>query len=261
MGIQISPKNSNRLYSIIREWKWWGVYFQKNAGKTWEKVNEDRKALRPTMPLVFITAESLLIPRDEERCIIKMWATNPQMWKDFQGRNCFPWRSSMTYGIESHKQPANELLLMTGSTVFPRMRNIGPTIWINLNSQLFKSYRTDNSFPYRILWCSTDNSTVGLGREMMGDQSQESDWECDRRWRKWWKLHQKKKNFSPPPKGKQWHCKYGGFIWGDIWLEKSTEQENFSISQMSISQKSMGTMGQRDMKYRFMEFPIFLLSA
>ena len=240
MGVTISPKNSNRLYSIIENENG-GVFTSKDAGKTWEKVNEDRSLRQRAWYYTRIFADS----QDEETVYVLnvSYHKSTDGGKTFKGANA-PHGDHHDLWID----PQNNQRMIIADDGGAQVSEDGGANWSTyMNQPTAQFYRvtTDNSFPYRIYGAQQDNSTVRIRHRNDGRSISESDWQSTAGGESGW--------IAPDPKDND--IVYGGSYGG--YLTRENHRTGTSRSVNVYPNNPMGH-GAEDMKYRFQwNFPIF----
>jgi photosystem II stability/assembly factor-like uncharacterized protein len=240
MGITVSPKNPERLYAIIENENG-GVYTSKDAGDTWEKVNEDRSLRQRAWYYTRIFADT----QDEEIVYVLnvSYHKSTDGGKTFKGANA-PHGDHHDLWID----PANNQRMIIADDGGAQVSEDGGKNWSTyMNQPTAQFYRvtTDNSFPYRIYGAQQDNSTVRIRHRNDGDAITESDWESTAGGESGW--------IAPDPKDND--IVYGGSYGG--YLTRENHRIGTSRSVNVYPNNPMGH-GAEDMKYRFQwNFPIF----
>lgn len=240
MGITVSPKNPDRLYAIIENENG-GVYTSKDAGDTWEKVNEDRSLRQRAWYYTRIFADT----QDEEIVYVLnvSYHKSTDGGKTFKGANA-PHGDHHDLWID----PANNQRMIIADDGGAQVSEDGGKNWSTyMNQPTAQFYRvtTDNSFPYRIYGAQQDNSTVRIRHRNDGDAITESDWESTAGGESGW--------IAPDPKNND--IVYGGSYGG--YLTRENHRTGTSRSVNVYPNNPMGH-GAEDMKYRFQwNFPIF----
>jgi photosystem II stability/assembly factor-like uncharacterized protein len=240
MGITVSPKNPDRLYAIIENENG-GVYTSKNAGDTWEKVNEDRSLRQRAWYYTRIFADT----QDEEIVYVLnvSYHKSTDGGKTFKGANA-PHGDHHDLWID----PANNQRMIIADDGGAQVSEDGGKNWSTyMNQPTAQFYRvtTDNSFPYRIYGAQQDNSTVRIRHRNDSGAITESDWESTAGGESGW--------IAPDPKDND--IVYGGSYGG--YLTRENHRTGTSRSVNVYPNNPMGH-GAEDMKYRFQwNFPIF----
>ncbi len=172
IGIAVSPKNSNRLYAIIENEKG-GVYTSKDAGQTWELVNEDRNLRQRAWYYYRIYADT----QNEETIYVLnvSYHKSTDGGKTFKGNNA-PHGDHHDLWID----PANNQRMIIADDGGAQVSEDGGANWSTMMNQptsQFYRVTTDNSFPYSIYGAQQDNSTVRIRHRNDGGAITESDWE------------------------------------------------------------------------------------
>lgn len=240
MGVTVSPVNSNRLYAIIENENG-GVFTSKDAGKTWEKVNEDRSLRQRAWYYTRIFADT----QDEETVYVLnvSYHKSTDGGKTFKGANA-PHGDHHDLWID----PQNNQRMIIADDGGAQVSEDGGKNWSTyMNQPTAQFYRvtTDNSFPYRIYGAQQDNSTVRIRHRNDGRSISEDDWEPTAGGESGW--------IAPDPKDND--IVYGGSYGG--YLTRENHRNGTSRSVNVYPNNPMGH-GAEDMKYRFQwNFPIF----
>lgn len=240
MGITVSPKNSNRLYAIIENEKG-GVYTSKDAGQSWELVNEDRNLRQRAWYYSRIFAD----PQQEETIYVLnvSYHKSTDGGKTFKGANA-PHGDHHDLWID----PANNQRMIIADDGGAQISEDGGANWSTMMNQptsQFYRVTTDNSFPYRIYGAQQDNSTVRIRHRNDGGSIGESDWEPTAGGESGW--------IAPDPLDSD--IVYGGSYGGLLTRENHKNGTSRTVNVWPDNPMGHGAEG---MKYRFQwNFPIF----
>lgn len=172
IGVTVSPVNSERVWAVIESEKG-GVYRSENGGKTWKKINDERKLRQRAWYYSRIYAD----PQD----IDKLYALNVSWFRSKDGGKSYT-RLPSEHG-DHHDlwiDPANPLRMIIGDDGGAQVSNDGGMTWTTYYNQAtaqFYRVTTDNSYPYRIYAAQQDNSTVRINSRSNGSSISEDDWE------------------------------------------------------------------------------------
>ncbi|GAB2482114.1 hypothetical protein GCM10027164_09070 [Algoriphagus taiwanensis] len=240
MGITVSPKNSNRLYAIIENDNG-GVFTSKDAGQTWEKVNEDRSLRQRAWYYSRIYADT----QDEETVYVLnvSYHKSTDGGKTFKGANA-PHGDHHDLWID----PANNQRMIIADDGGAQVSEDGGANWTTyMNQPTSQFYRvtTDNSFPYRIYGAQQDNSTVRIRHRNDGGAITEDDWQPTAGGESGW--------IAPDPLDND--IVFGGSYGGLLTWENHRNGTSRTVNVWPDNPMGHGAEG---MKYRFQwNFPIF----
>ncbi|MBS4070586.1 MAG: glycosyl hydrolase [Algoriphagus sp.] len=240
MGITVSPKNSNRLYAIIENDNG-GVFTSKDAGQTWERVNEDRNLRQRAWYYSRIYADT----QDEET----LYVLNVDYHKSTDGGKTFK-NFEAPHG-DHHDlwiDPTNNQRMIIADDGGAQVSEDGGATWstyMNQPTSQFYRVTTDNSFPYRIYGAQQDNSTVRIRHRNDGGAITEADWEPTAGGESGW--------IAPDPLDND--IVYGGSYGGLLTRENHRNGTSRTVNVWPDNPMGHGAEG---MKYRFQwNFPIF----
>ncbi len=172
IGVTISPKNSNRVWTIIENQDAGGVYRSDDAGKTWTKINQDRALLQRAWYYCRIYADS-----QNEDIVYVMnvsYGVSKDGGKTFELKNA-PHGDHHDLWID----PENNQRMVIGDDGGAQVSNDGGNNWTTYHNQptaQFYRVSTDNHFPYRIYGAQQDNSSVRISHRSNGNAITEKDW-------------------------------------------------------------------------------------
>lgn len=172
-GITVSPFNPDNLYAIIEAAEG-GVFRSGDAGKTWKRVNQERKLRQRAWYYSRITAD----PAEED----VVYVLNVRFHKSRDGGKTFE-KISTPHG-DNHDlwiDPADPKRMIQSNDGGANVSYDGGNNWsVQSNQPTAQMYRvsTDNAFPYRLLGGQQDNSAVRIrSRSAFGSAIGERDWE------------------------------------------------------------------------------------
>ena len=173
IGITVSPVDSNRLWAMI-EAQDGGLFRSDNAGRTWTKVNDERKLRQRAWYYTRLYAD----PVNRER----VYVLNVQFHRSNDGGRTFS--SIRTPHGDHHDMwidPDDNDRFVVGDDGGAQVTyNSGVNFSTYLNQPTAQFYRvtTDNHFPYRIYGAQQDNSTVRIASRGNRGSIGERDWEA-----------------------------------------------------------------------------------
>lgn len=239
-GVTVSPVNSERVWAIIEN-KDGGVYRSDNAGKTWKKVNDERKLRQRAWYYSKIYADT----QDEDM----VYVMNVRYHKSKDGGKTYE-----TYNAphgDHHDlwiAPEDNQRMIIGDDGGGQISYDAGENWSTyMNQPTIQFYRvtTDNHFPYRIYGAQQDNSTIRVAHRTSDGAIDERDWE-------------------PTAGGESAHIAvkpdnnevvYGGSYDGFLTRYNHDTEE---IQAVNVWPDNPMGHGAEDFKYRFQwNFPIF----
>ncbi len=171
-GITVSPVNSDRVWAII-ESKEGGVFRSDDAGKTWIKVNDERKLRQRAWYYTRIYAD----PQD----VNAVYVMNVRYHKSVDGGRTF--KSLRTPHGDHHDlwiAPENPDRIVVADDGGAQVTYDNGKTWSTYHNQptaQFYRVTTDNHFPFRIYVAQQDNSTIRIKNRTDGGSISEDDWE------------------------------------------------------------------------------------
>ena len=172
-GISVSASNPDNLYAII-EADEGGVFRSSDAGKTWNRVNQERKLRQRAWYYSRINAD----PVDES----VVYVLNVRFHKSKDGGKTF--EEIATPHGDNHDlwiDPNDTKRMIQANDGGANVSYDGGENWSTQSNQpTAQMYRvsTDNAFPYRLLGGQQDNSAVRIrSRSAFGSAIGERDWE------------------------------------------------------------------------------------
>ncbi len=173
IGVSVSRSNAQNVYAILENEEG-GVFRSRDAGDTWEKVNESRDLRQRAWYYTRIYAD----PKDEDT----VYVTNVRFHKSKDGGKSFS-TIAVPHG-DNHDlwiAPDDPLRMIESNDGGANVTTDGGRSWTGQDNQptaQFYRVTTDNSFPYRILGAQQDNSTVRIRhRSTSGNGIDSHDWE------------------------------------------------------------------------------------
>jgi photosystem II stability/assembly factor-like uncharacterized protein len=172
-GISVSGSNPDNLYAII-EADEGGVFRSTDAGKTWKRVNQERKLRQRAWYYTRIQAD----PVDED----VVYVTNVEFHRSKDGGKTFE-KVSTPHG-DNHDlwiDPNDRERMIEANDGGANISYDGGENWsVQSNQPTAQMYRvsTDNAFPYRLLGGQQDNSALRIrSRSAFSDAIGTRDWE------------------------------------------------------------------------------------
>lgn len=240
IGVTVSPVNSDRVWAIV-ESKTGGVFRSDDAGKTWQKVNEDRNLRQRAWYYSRIYADT----QDPNT----VYVMNVSYHKSTDGGRTF---QSLDANHGDHHDlwiaPEDNQRMIIGDDGGGQVSLDGGQSWSTYENQpTAQFYRviTDNHFPYRIYVAQQDNTTLRIAHRTQGGSIGTEDWEvtagCECG------------HVAVDPTNHD--LVYGGCY--DGLIERMDHKTGFQRAINVWPNNPMGH-GVEDMKYRFQwNFPLF----
>ncbi|RIV18632.1 glycosyl hydrolase [Fibrisoma montanum] len=172
IGVTVSPKNSNRVWTIIENSEAPGIYRSDDAGKTWARINQDRTLLQRAWYYCRIYADS----QNEDLVYVMnvSYGVSKDGGRTFELKNA-PHGDHHDLWID----PENNQRMAIADDGGAQISNDGGNNWTTYHNQptaQFYRVSTDNQFPYRIYGAQQDNSSVRIPHRTGGAAITEKDW-------------------------------------------------------------------------------------
>ncbi|MGD8319498.1 MAG: glycosyl hydrolase [Gemmatimonadota bacterium] len=156
VGLSVSGANSNRVYALVEHEPEGGVYRSDDAGKTWERVNDERKLRQRAFYYSRIYAD----PENED----VVYALNTGFYKSTDGGKTFPTSFRVPHG-DNHDlwiAPNDPDRMINSNDGGANVSVNGGDTWTDQDFPTAQFYRvtTTNHEPYHICGAQQDNSTV-----------------------------------------------------------------------------------------------------
>ncbi|QCW98760.1 glycosyl hydrolase [Aggregatimonas sangjinii] len=239
VGISVSPVDSNRVWALI-EAEAGGLYRSDDAGKTWEKINENRALRQRAWYYTRIYADTQ--NKDKLYVMNVSYGVSTDGGKTFELKNA-PHGDHHDLWID----PENNKRMVIADDGGAQISNDGGNNWSTYyNQPTAQFYRivTDNTFPYRIYGAQQDNSTVRIKSRSSGATITERDWEPT--------AGGESAHLAPDPKNTD--IVYGGTYKGYMMRTDHSIDQTRSIN---IWPDNPAGSGAEVMKYRFnWNFPV-----
>jgi photosystem II stability/assembly factor-like uncharacterized protein len=173
VGIDISPANSDRIFIQV-EAEDGGIFRSDNAGRTFTKVNEDRKLRQRAWYYNRVFCD----PRNQD----VIYGLNVQMFKSNDGGKTFLQQIQTPHG-DNHDlwiAPSDPDRMIQGNDGGATVSMNGGKSWSSLMNQptaQFYRVAVDDQFPYWIYGAQQDNTTVKtMSRTTSGAGITEANW-------------------------------------------------------------------------------------
>jgi photosystem II stability/assembly factor-like uncharacterized protein len=239
-GVAVSPVNGERVFAMIEN-KDGGLYRSDNGGKTWTKVNSERKLRQRAWYYTRLYADT----KDAD----VVYVLNVRYHKSTDGGKSFSTHNA-PHG-DHHDlwiAPENPSRMIIGDDGGAQVTYDGGETWSTYHNQpTSQFYRviTDNHFPYRIYVAQQDNSTLRIPHRTTGGTIDEDDWERS--------AGGESAHIAIDPNDND--IVYGGSY--DGFLTRLNHRTG-SIRAVNVWPDNVMGHGVEDMKYRFQwNFPIF----
>src|SRR5262245_21120684 len=171
IGVTVSPANPNRVWAII-EAEEGGVFRSDDAGKTWKKVNEERKLRQRAWYYTHIFAD----PRNAE----SVYVLNVGFFRSLDGGKTYsairpPHGDNHDLWID----PEDPMRMIEGNDGGANVSFDAGATWSTIYNQptaQFYHVITDDRFPYFVYGAQQDNSTVATASRNRGPGLDVTDW-------------------------------------------------------------------------------------
>ena len=237
--VAASPARAGRVWAMI-EAEEGGLFRSDDAGKSWERVNDERKIRQRAWYFSRITAD----PKDPDR----IYALNVAFHRSDDGGRTF--RTVASEHGDHHDlwiAPEDPGRMVLGDDGGAAVSLDGATTWSSLENQptaQFYRIAADDQFPYRLYGAQQDNSTVSIPSRTTGYGIEREDWfsvgGCESGW------------IAPHPEDPQ--VVFAGCYLGYISrIDLRTRQQR----EVTVYPENTLGAGAESMKYRFQwNFPI-----
>ncbi len=172
IGVTVSPVDSNRLWAMV-EASDGGLFRSDDAGKSWTKINDERKLRQRAWYYTRVYADTQ--NRD------KVYVLNVQFHRSNDGGKTFG--SIRTPHGDHHDlwidpdEPQRFIVADDGGAQVTYNDGVNFSTYMNQPTAQFYRVTTDNHFPYRIYGAQQDNSTVRISSRGARGSIGERDWE------------------------------------------------------------------------------------
>jgi photosystem II stability/assembly factor-like uncharacterized protein len=240
IGIAISPSNTDKLYTIV-ESKTGGLFMSQDAGETWTKQNDDSKIRQRGWYFNKVFVD----PKNENL----VYVCNVELHKSTDGGKTF--QTVYTPHSDHHNlwiDPEDGQRMIVADDGGSQISFDGGQHWSTYNNQptaQFYRVTTDNHFPYRVLGCQQDNSSVRMMSRTYHGSIGNQDWSSSAGF--------ESGHIVADPMDDD--IVYGGNYGGYLSRLNHKTGENRTISVYPVSPIGEGA---DSLKYRFQwNFPIF----
>ena len=157
IGVTVSPADSNRVWAIV-EANEGGVFRSDDAGKTWERTNDERKLRQRAFYYSRIYAD----PFDKDI----VYGLNVDFWKSTDGGKTFDTEIKVPHG-DNHDlwiDPNNPERIISSNDGGGIVSINGGKTWTEedyITTQLYHVMAT-NDIPYHVAGAQQDNSTIAM---------------------------------------------------------------------------------------------------
>jgi photosystem II stability/assembly factor-like uncharacterized protein len=160
IGVTVSPADPNRVWAIV-EANEGGVFRSDDAGKTWEKVNDERKLRQRAFYYSRLYAD----PIDRET----VYGLNVDFWKSTDGGKTFDTEITVPHG-DNHDlwiDQANPLRMISSNDGGGVVSINGGKTWTEEDYPTTQFYHvmTTSDVPYHVAGAQQDNSTLAMPSE------------------------------------------------------------------------------------------------
>jgi len=160
IGVTVSPADPNRVWAIV-EANEGGVFRSDDAGKTWEKVNDERKLRQRAFYYSRLYAD----PIDRET----VYGLNVDFWKSTDGGKTFDTEITVPHG-DNHDlwiDPADPLRMISSNDGGGVVSINGGKTWTEEDYPTTQFYHvmTTSDVPYHVAGAQQDNSTLAMPSE------------------------------------------------------------------------------------------------
>ncbi len=163
IGVTVSPADSNRVWAIV-EANEGGVFRSDDAGKTWEKTNDERKLRQRAFYYSRIYAD----PKDKET----VYGLNTRMYKSVDGGVTFDSIIQTPHG-DNHDlwiDPNNPERMINANDGGGNVTINGGKTWTEQDFVTTQFYHvmTTSDVPYHVAGAQQDNSTLAMPSDGWG---------------------------------------------------------------------------------------------
>lgn len=170
IGVSVSAAKPDRVWALI-EAEDGGLFRSEDAGKTWRRINEDRRLRQRAFYYTHVFAD----PKNPEL----VYVLNVQFLKSFDGGKTFapvfvPHGDNHDLWID----PNNPMRMISGDDGGATITANGGQTWSRQDQPTAQFYHVlvDHQFPYYIYGAQQDNSTVAIASRTAGLGIDRPDW-------------------------------------------------------------------------------------
>ncbi len=240
IGISIAPSNTDILYAIV-ESKKGGLYKSIDAGKSWTKQNDESKIRQRGWYFNKVFAD----PKNENIVYIH----NVELYKSIDGGKTL--QTIRTPHVDHHnmwidpEDPNRMIIANDGGAQISFDGGQNWSTYLNQATGQFYRVTTDNHFPYHILGCQQDNTSVRIKSRSKHGSIGQHDWNVSAGF--------ESGHIVSDPSDPD--IVYGGNYGGYLSRLNHRTGENRTVSVYPVSPIGEGA---DSLKYRFQwNFPIF----
>jgi len=173
IGVTVSPINPDRVWAMVENEPDGGLYRSDDAGKSWKKINSERKLRQRAWYYTRIYADT----KDAD----KVYVLNVRYHMSADGGRTFK-TSSAPHGDHhdlwiAPEEPNRMIIGDDGGAQISFDAGKNWSRYTNQPTAQFYRVTTDDSFPFRIYGGQQDNSSVRIAHRSSGGYITESDWE------------------------------------------------------------------------------------
>ncbi len=241
IGLALSSIHTDNIYAILEHKEKGGLYFSHDAGTTWEKVNDESKIRQRA----WYFSKVYVDPKNDQI----VYVCNVEFYKSTDGGKTF--QTVGTPHGDHHNlwiDPEDGQRMIIADDGGAQVSFDGGQNWSTYNNQptaQFYRVSTDNHFPYRVLGCQQDNSSVRILSRTYGSSIGNQDWS--------WSAGFESGHIVADPLNDE--IVYGGNYGGYLSRLNHKTGENRTVSIYPVSPIGEGADA---LKYRFQwNFPIF----
>jgi photosystem II stability/assembly factor-like uncharacterized protein len=169
--VTVSPARPERVWAMI-EASDGGLFRSDDAGKTWQRVNEERNLRQRAWYFSRIQAD----PKDPDR----IWVLNVRLHLSKDGGRTFtPVRTPHPDHHDHWIDPGDPDRIINGNDGGACVTEDGGRTWSSIENQptaQFYRVAVDDQFPYRLYGAQQDNSTVSIPSRTTGWGIERTDW-------------------------------------------------------------------------------------
>ena len=170
IGVAASAARPDRVWAVV-EAEQGGLFLSDDAGKTWRKVNEDRRLRQRPWYYNHVYAD----PQNSE----SVYVLNVQFHKSVDGGKSF--RTISAPHGDHHDlwiDPHNAQRMINGNDGGANVSYNGGRAWSEQDQATAQFYHVtlDQQFPYHVYGAQQDNSTIGIASRTSGSGIDRPDW-------------------------------------------------------------------------------------
>lgn len=240
IGVSVSPANPKRVWAII-EAQEGGIFRSDDAGKSWQRINDDRSYRQRAWYYTHIYADT----KDEET----VYVLNTGFYKSTDGGKTYK-RYTVPHG-DNHDlwiNPANNQIMINANDGGANVSFTGAESWSRQDNQptaQFYHVTTDDRDLYYVYGAQQDNSTVAIASQTTGTGIDRIHW---------YSVGGCESGYIAPMPGNP-NIVFAGCYGGQL---SRYDHSTMTTRAVNIWPENPMGAGARDLKYRFQwTFPIF----